>query len=92
MKTLKLGSLALLAALSAGRGVADPAALGRYQAAHRAETGLFFAGAEALMRLYAAGDSLPARLLRNGALRLGNLPLLRQTLAARMRHPDQALP
>ncbi len=82
----------LLAALSAGRGVADPAALGRYQAAHRAETGLFFAGAEALMRLYAAGDSLPARLLRNGALRLGNLPLLRQTLAARMRHPDQALP
>ena len=79
------------AALAAGRDVADPAALGRYQAAHRGETRLFFAGAEALMRLYAAGDSLPARLLRNGALRLGNLPPLRHTLSARMRHPDQAL-
>ncbi len=52
--------------LAAGRDVADPSALARYEAAHRAETRLFFAGAEALMRLYAAGDSLPARLLRNG--------------------------
>ena len=81
----------LRTALAAGRDVADPTTLGRYQATHRSETRLFFAGAEALMRLYAAGDSLPARLLRNGALRLGNLPLLNQTLAARMRHPDQAL-
>ena len=79
------------AAVAAGRDAADPAALARYQTAHRGETRLFFAGAEALMRLYAAGDSLPARLLRDGALRIGNLPLLRQTLAARMRHPDQAL-
>jgi ubiquinone biosynthesis UbiH/UbiF/VisC/COQ6 family hydroxylase len=76
-------------ALAAGRGVADPAALARYQAAHRAETRLFFTGAEALMRLYAAGDSLPARLLRNAALRLGNLPPLRQALSARMREPDK---
>jgi len=68
--------------------VADPAALARYEAAHRAETRLFFAGAEALMRLYAAGDSLPARLLRNGALRLGNLPPLRHLLEGRMRDPD----
>ena len=81
----------LRAALTAGRDVADPAALARYQAAHRTETRLFFAGAEALMRLYAAGDSLPARVLRNGALRLGNLPPLRHALAARMRNPDQAL-
>ena len=79
----------LRAALTAGRDVADPIALRRYEAAHRGETRLFFAGAEALMRLYAAGDSLPARLLRNGALRLGNLPPLRHALAARMRDPDK---
>jgi len=79
----------LQTALAAGRDVADPGALARYEAAHRAETRLFFTGAEALMRLYAAGDSLPARLLRNGALRLGNLPPLRQALAARMRDPDK---
>ena len=79
----------LRTALAAGRDVADPGALARYEAAHRAETRLFFAGAEALMRLYAAGDSLPARLLRNGALRLGNLPPLREALAARMRDPDK---
>ena len=79
----------LRAAVTAGRDVADAAALARYEAAHRAETWLFFTGAEALMRLYAAGDSLPARLLRNGALRLGNLPPIRQILAARMRDPDR---
>ncbi len=79
----------LRAALTAGRDVADPVALARYEAAHRGETRLFFAGAEALMRLYAAGDSLPARLLRNGALRLGNLPPLRHVLAARMRDPEK---
>lgn len=82
----------LRAALAAGRDVGDRAALARYEAAHRAETRLFFAGAEALMRLYAAGDSLPARLLRNGALRLGNLPPLRHALAARMRDPDKGRP
>ncbi len=79
----------LQVALAAGRDVADPAALARYEAAHRAETRLFFTGAEALMRLYAAGDSLPARLLRNGALRLGNLPPLRHVLAGRMRDPEK---
>jgi ubiquinone biosynthesis UbiH/UbiF/VisC/COQ6 family hydroxylase len=75
------------AAVAAGRDVADPTALGRYEAAHRGETRLFFTGAEAIMRLYAAGDSLPAKLLRNGALRLGNLPPFRNVLAARMREP-----
>jgi len=44
-----------------------------------------------MMRLYAAGDSLPARLLRSGALRLGNLPPLRHALTARMRDPDKSL-
>ena len=41
------------------------------------------------MRLYAAGNNLPARLLRNTALRLGNLPPIRSVLAARMREPDR---
>ena len=78
----------LCAAVAAGRDVADPAALRRYEAAHRGETRLFFLAAEAVMRLYATGDSLPARLLRDTALRLGNLPPLRQALTARMRDPD----
>lgn len=82
-------ALEVNAAVAAGRDVADPAGLARYEAAHRAETRLFFTGAEALMRLYAAGDSLPARFLRSGALRLGNLPPFRQVLAARMRDPDK---
>ncbi len=79
---------ALRAALGRGADVADAAALRGYEAAHRRETRLFFAGAEAIMRLYAAGDSLPARLLRDAALRVGNLPPLRHALAARMHDPD----
>ena len=79
---------ALRDALNRGRDVADPSALRAYEAAHRRETRLFFAGAEAIMRLYAAGDSLPARLLRDAALRVGNLPPLRHALAARMHDPD----
>ncbi|MGI4810612.1 MAG: 5-demethoxyubiquinol-8 5-hydroxylase UbiM [Janthinobacterium lividum] len=73
-----------------GRDLADPATLSRYEAAHRSETRLFFTGTEAIMQLYAAGNSLPARMLRNGALRLGNLPPFRSILAARMRDPDAA--
>lgn len=84
-----LGQHALAEAVRGASDVADPAMLARYEAAHRSETRLFFIGAEAIMRLYAAGDSLPARLLRNGALRLGNLPPLRAALAARMREPDK---
>ncbi len=79
---------ALRTALDRGGDVADPAALRRYEATHRRETRLFFAGAEAIMRLYAAGDSLPARLLRDAALRVGNLPPVRHALAARMHDPD----
>ncbi len=79
---------ALRGALGRGADVADAAALRSYEAAHRRETRLFFAGAETIMRLYAAGDSLPARLLRDAALRVGNLPPLRHALAARMHDPD----
>lgn len=80
----------LHASLAGGQDLADPQGLRRYELAHRSETRLFFLGAEALMRLYAAGNALPARLLRDGALRLGNLPPLRQALTARMRDPDLA--
>ena len=80
---------ALRRAVSAGRDVADQVALQRYETAHRGETRLFFLAAETIMRLYAAGESLPARLLRDGALRLGNLPPFRQALTARMRDPDR---
>ena len=79
----------LRAAVGAGRDAGDPAALARYEAAHRAETRLFFAGAEALMRLYAAGNNPAARLLRDGALRIGNLPPLRHILTGRMHNPDR---
>ena len=71
-----------------GKDPGDPASLRRYEAAHRAETRLFFTGAEAIMRLYAAGDSLPARMLRDGALRIGNLPPFRAVLKAQMRDAD----
>ena len=77
----------ILGSLAAGRDIAEPAALHRYESAHRAETGLFFAGAEAIMRLYADGEALPARLLRSAALRVGNLGPFRQALSARMRDP-----
>lgn len=87
-----LGQDALAAAvgtaLAAGRDIADPAALRGFEAAHRAETRLFFAGAEAIMRLYAGGEVLPARLLRDAALRVGNLSPLRRALSARMRTPE----
>ena len=79
-------------AVSTGRDVADPVSLQRYEAAHRAETRLFFLAAEAIMRLYAAGDSFPARLLRDSALRIGNLSPFRQALTARMRDPDRGAP
>ena len=85
------GALAnvLRRAVSTGRDVADPVSLQRYEAAHRAETRLFFLAAETIMRLYAAGDNLPARLLRDGALRMGNLRPFRRALTARMRDPDR---
>ncbi len=73
---------------AAGLDPADPAGLQRYAATHRGETRLFFTASEALMRLYAAGDSLPARLLRNGALRVGNVAPFRQVLEARMQDPE----
>ena len=83
-----LGQDALARAIRLASDPGDQAALRRYQAEHRAETRLFFMGAEAIMRLYAAGDSLPARIARDAALRIGNLPPLRRVLTAQMRDVD----
>lgn len=75
-------------ALAAGRDIADIEDLRRYEARLRSGTRLFFLGAEALMRLYAAGDNLPARAFRDLALRIGNLPPIRSVLTAQMRDAD----
>ena len=83
-----LGQDALARAIRAARDPGDPASLARYESVHRAETRLFFLGAETIMRLYAAGDSLPARALRDAALRIGNLPPFRAVLRAQMRDAD----
>lgn len=77
------------AAAAAGGDPGDNAALLRFEAAHRADTRTFFTGAEAIMRLYAGGEALPARLLRDAALRIGNLPPLRSVLGTRMREPTE---
>ena len=74
--------------VAAGRDVGDERVLRRYEAKHRGETRLFFTAAEAIMRLYAAGDSGPARLARDAALRIGNLPPFRRALQAQMRDAD----
>ena len=79
---------ALREGLAAGREIGDERSLARYEARHRGETRLFFTAAEAIMRLYAAGDSGPARLLRDAGLRIGNLPPLRRVLQAQMRDAD----
>ena len=80
---------AVRGAVAAGRDVGDAGALARYERVHRGETRLFFAAAEAVMRLYAAGDWLPARVLRDAALRVGNLGPVRAALTAQMRDPER---
>lgn len=82
---------AIRSALDSGRDIADPASLARYQSRHRAETRLFFLAAEAIMRLYAAGDGIAARALRNAALRVGNLAPIRLAITAQMRDADLAV-
>lgn len=85
-----LGQDALAAAIrTAGDDIGSADALRRYEARHRGETRLFFTAAEAIMRLYAAGDSLPARALRDAALRIGNLAPFRLALTAQMRDAGQ---
>jgi len=67
-------------AAESGRDIAAPGLLARYGRTHRAATLLPYRITTAIVHLY--GDADPAaRLLRNGALRLGNsLPFLRRTI------------
>jgi len=62
---------AIRAALRAGRDVADPRALHRYESAHRRATWPIYTGTNLVARLYSE-SSLPARVARHAALRLGN--------------------
>jgi ubiquinone biosynthesis UbiH/UbiF/VisC/COQ6 family hydroxylase len=80
---------AVRGAIGAGLDVGDAGALEGYERVHRGETRLFFTAAETVMRLYAAGDSLPARVLRDAALRVGNLGPVRAALTAQMRDPER---
>ena len=58
--------------------------LDRYERAHRRATWLPYQATGAIVRLYGE-TALPARVLRDAGLRIGNtLPLLRRTLMTRM--------
>ncbi len=59
------------AALSHGQDIASNSLLLRYERKHRRHTKPLFLATHAIAKLYAS-DSLPARLLRAGAIRLGN--------------------
>lgn len=69
-----LGSVALLAeqiaeSIKAGRDIADPDALARYQRRHRRATLPLYLSTNAIARLY-TDDRLPARVARSTALRI----------------------
>ncbi len=67
------------AAAARGEDIAAPGLLGEYERAHRRATWPLYAGTNLLARLY-AGEGLAARLARPAALRLGNLPVFRDTV------------
>ncbi len=67
-----------------GRDVGGAVLLGRYERAHRSATWLAYQATTAIVRLYGT-DALPARMMRDAGLRLGNtVPLLRRTLLTKM--------
>lgn len=72
----------ILGAHEAGRDIADPALLARYERDHRLATRPLYLATQAIAQLY-TNDTLPARALRSIALRLGqNFTPFKQTLAA----------
>ena len=72
----------ILSAHEAGRDIADPALLARYERDHRLATRPLYLATQAITQLY-TNDTLPARALRSIALRLGqNFTPFKQTLAA----------
>lgn len=67
-----------------GRDIADPGALLRFELGHRAATFPLFAATNAIAGLY-TDDRAPARLLRQGVLRLGGaLAPVRKLIAAQL--------
>ncbi len=81
-----IDTLAGLVRQAAARGqeIGADGLLGRYEQAHRRATWVTYQATSAIVRLYGT-DALPARVLRDAGLRLGNtLPFLRRTVMAKM--------
>ncbi len=66
-------------AVTQGGDIAAPELLGRYERAHRRATWPLYAGTNLLAKLY-GGEGWAARLARPAALRLGNLPVFKDTV------------
>lgn len=72
----------ILAAHESGRDIAEPALLARYERNHRLATRPLYLATQVIARIY-TDDTMPARMLRNVALRLAqNTRPFKQALAA----------
>lgn len=71
LKGIATLSAEIKAALASGKDIASNSLLLRYEQAHRRDTRPLFLATHAIAKVYGS-DSPPARLLRAGALRIGN--------------------
>ncbi len=71
LKGIATLSAEIKAALASGKDIASNSLLLRYEQSHRRDTRPLFLATHAIAKLYAS-DSLPARLLRAGAIRIGS--------------------
>ena len=71
LKGIETLSREIKAAVTTGKDIASNNLLLRYEQAHRRDTRPLFLATHAIAKIYAS-NSVPARLLRSGALRLGN--------------------
>ena len=71
LKGIETLSREIKAAIIVGKDIASNSLLLRYEQAHRRDTRPLFLATHAIAKIYAS-NSVPARLLRSGALRLGN--------------------
>jgi len=71
LKGIETLSREIKAAVTSGKDIASNNLLLRYEQAHRRDTRPLFLATHAIAKIYAS-NSVPARLLRSGALRLGN--------------------
>lgn len=75
-------------ALQSGRDIGDTAGLKAYEAAHRRNVLPLYHGTNALVRLF-TDTSLPARVLRDAALRVGSLlPPVKSRILRQLTHID----